>query len=142
MPFRRRRRPRSQGRPSYQVSEVIGSAVELDDAIEAAAIHLAARHRADRASRRSDFAALAFMGMVAAGAYAAVRALMQRESRELLDLPAPFGPLAASVADDLRSAREKVRDAIIESRRAADEARVELESEYRDRMGRADTDDA
>ena len=141
MPFRRRRRPTSRGR-SYQVSEVIGSAVELDDAIEAAAIHLAARQRAERASRRGDFAALAFMGMVAAAAYAGFRALLQRDSRELLDLPAPFGPLAASVADDLRSAREKVREGIIESRRAADQAQAELESEYRERMGRDEPDNA
>ena len=76
MPFGRRRRPTSRGR-SYQVSEVIGSAVELDDAIEAAAIHLAARQRAERASRR-----------------------------------------------------------------AADQAQAELESEYRERMGRDDPDDA
>ncbi len=140
--FRRRRRPRSQGRASYQVAEVIGAAVDLDDAIEAAAMRIAARQRAERASRRTDLAGWAFMGMVAAAAYAGVRTLMKRESRELLDLPAPFGPLAASVADDLRSAREKVREGIIESRRAAEEAREELESEYRERMAREDPEDA
>lgn len=140
--FRRRRRPRSQGRASYQVAEVIGAAVDLDDAIEAAAMRIAARQRAERASRRTDLAGWAFMGMVAAAAYAGVRALMKRESRELLDMPAPLGPLAASIADDLRSAREKVREGIIESRRAAEEAREELESEYRERMGREEPEDA
>ena len=142
MPSFRRRRARPQGRSSYQVSEVIGSAVDLDDAIEAAAMRLAARNRAERAARRGDLAAWAFLAMVAAGAYAGFRALMTRDSRELMDLPAPFGPLAASIADDLRSAREKVREGIIESRKAADEARAELESEYRERMGRDDPDDA
>ena len=136
-PFGRgRRRARQQGWPSYQVTEVIGSSVDLDDAIEAAALRLAARRRAERASRRGDLVGMAFMGMVAAAAYAAVRALMDRDSRELLDLPAPFGPLAASVADDLRKARAKVREGIVESRRAADEARRELESEYLERTGR------
>ena len=58
-------------------------------------MRIAARNRVERASRRGDVAAWAFMGMVAAGAYAAVRALMSRESRDLLDMPAPLGPLAA-----------------------------------------------
>lgn len=135
MPFGRRR-GRSRGGSSYQVTEVIGSAVDLDDAIEAAALELAARRRAERVSRRSDVAALAFMGMVAAGAYAAVRALLQRNSHELLEMPAPLGPLAASIADDLRNARAKVRDGIQESRRATDEARRELEAEYLERTNR------
>ena len=137
LPFRRRRRARPSGRPMYQVTEVIGSsAANLDEAIEVAAQRLAQRQSTDRPSRGVGLPALALLGMVAAGAYAAGRALLERDTRNIEEMLGPLGPAATSLADELRAARTKVRAGIVESRRAADEARRELEAEYLQRTGR------
>ena len=108
LPFRRRRRARPSGRPMYQVTEVIGSSAgNLDEAIEVAAQRLAQRQHIDTPSRGVGLPALALLGMVAAGAYAAGRALLERDTRDIEEMLGPLGPAATSLADELRAAADE-----------------------------------
>ena len=135
LPFRRRPARPSDGL-SYQVVEVIGSSAKsLDEAVDAAAERIAERARAKRGWPSIDIVGLAMLGAAAAGAFAAVRALLERDAEEL-PVPEPLERAAAELQGELRHAREAVQAGIVEARRATAQALQDLEADYRARTGR------
>ena len=120
-PFRRRPARPSDGL-SYQVVEVIGSSAKsLDEAVGAAAERIAERARAKRGCPSIDIVGLAMLGAAAAGAFAAVRALLERDAEEL-PVPEPLEQAAAELQGELRHAREALQAGIVEARRATTQA--------------------
>lgn len=135
LPFRRGKSGSSSG-PTYQVVEVIGaSAQNLDEAVDAAAERIAERARTKGGRPSVDLVGIALLGAAAAGAFAVVRALLERDASEL-PVPEPLERTAADLAGELRQAREAVQAGIVEARRATAEAMRELEAEYLARTGR------
>ena len=136
-PFRRRPARPSDGL-SYQVVEVIGSSAKsLDEAVDAAAERIAERARAKRGWPSLDIVGLAMLGAAAAGAFAAVRALLERDAEEL-PVPEPLEQAAAELQGELRHAREAVQAGIVEARRATAQAMQDLEADYLARTGRTE----
>jgi hypothetical protein len=134
LPFRRK--GGTPNGPMYQIVEVIGSSAQgLDEAVEAAAERLAERRRTKRGWPSIDLIGLALLGAAAAGAYAAVRGLLDRDASEL-PVPEPLEQAAADLAGELRQAREAVKAGIVEARRATAEAMRDLEADFLERTGR------
>jgi len=137
--FRPRARRPSDGL-SYQVVEVIGSSAKsLDEAVGAAAERIAARTRTKRGWPSVDIVCLAMLGAAAAGAFAAARALLDRDSAEL-PVPEPLQDAAAGLQGELRYVREAMQAGIVEGRRATAQAMDDLQAEYRARSGRDGAD--
>ena len=131
MPRWPRRRERAN-EPRYQVVEVIGASEQLDEAVGHAAERIAGR-RASGASRgrgglRGPLLLLAALAGTAAGAYAALRALLGRDF-EADPLP---GPLEGA-SGELQSARDAIEAGIAEGRRASAAAEHDLQEDLRRR---------
>ena len=141
LPFRRKPRRPSDGL-SYQVVEVIGSSAQsLDEAVAATAERIAERTRTRRSWPRFDIVGLAMLAAAGAGAFAAARALLDRET-EKLPVPDTLQNAAAVLQDELRHAREAMQAGIVEGRRATAQAMRDLEADYLARVGRGSAPDA
>ncbi len=137
LPFRRKPKRPADGL-TYQVVEVIGASVEsLDEAVEAAAERIAERKRTPRGWPSIDIVGLAFAGAAVAGAFAAARALLDRDTKQL-PVPEPLEQAAAELQGELRHAREAVKAGIVEARRATAQAMQDLEADYLARAGRTE----
>ena len=141
LPFRRKRGRHSDGL-SYQLVEVIGSSAQsLDEAVAAAAERIAERTRTRRSWPRIDIVGLAMLAAAAAGAFAAARALLERDTAKL-PVPEPLQEAAAGLQAELRHAREAMQAGIVEGRSATAQAMRDLEADYLARVGRGSAPDA